>query len=132
MLGIRSILYFKYIIYTQYIYEKYIVYSVSFTEPNLNLSIEFYSLSLSNERKIAIIIINKIEVSSPIIFWPGRLRSSPKVTKELLTFLVMRIFLKSSRLISFSLPTVCLKSCSSHSRLLLSKPVRFLKIVNDP
>jgi hypothetical protein len=39
----------------------------------------------------------------------------------------MTIFLKSSRRISRSLPTVCRKSCSSHSKLLLSIPDRGLQ-----
>lgn len=52
-----------------------------------------------------------------------------------LTFLVINILLKSSRLISFSSPTVCLNSCSSHIRFSLSNPDFTLnaynKIINN-
>lgn len=56
----------------------------------------------------------------------GKRLSQHKIILCSLTFFEITIFLKSSRRISFSLPTVLRNNCSNRSRELLSNPVRGL------
>lgn len=60
---------------------------------------------------------NKIEIVSI------QLKNSLHILSSWRTFFDVTIFLKSSRLISFSLPTVLRNSCSKRSSDILSKPV---------